>query len=104
MLIFTNLPVVVPPGADLAHPVRSVRVVGLGPLRVLESAAADGADADEEQHHDDVEHGQLVPAPPNVLHHACLARVTPVAQHLGCIVPPIAVGVLGCRGRRVVVA
>lgn len=81
----------------------AIRVVGLGALSVLEGAAADGIDSDENHDHDNVEHRQLVPAPPHVFQHPRLARVTLVAQDRRHIVPPVAVRVL-CHHRRRIVA
>lgn len=101
-LFFMRLPVEVPARADFGHAVMAIGVVGVGPLCVLEGAAADGVDSNEHDHHHDVEHRELVPAPPHVLQHPCFARLALVAQHCRRVVPPVAVRILRHQRHRVV--
>jgi hypothetical protein len=89
-----RVPVVVPARVNLGHLVYPVRVLGEGAAGVPEGAAAAGADADEGDEHDDVEHGDLVPVLAHLLHDAGLARVALVAEDARGVVPAVAVLVL----------
>lgn len=77
----------IPSGVNLGHPVVAIRIIGFSPPGVLESTAANGVDADEDDEHDNVKHRELVPIPSNVFKHTCLARIALVAQHAGVIAP-----------------
>lgn len=85
------------------------RLGGCGSGSVTEGAASAGVEEDEKQEEDDVEDGDVVPVATQLLQHAGLARVAPVAQHAGGVAPPVAVGLLllllgivivGARGGR----
>ena len=89
-----NVPIVVPSWSNFGHSVVTIRVVGFGPLGVTEGTAADGVNTDEEDDNDDVEDGELMPVPSNVLKDTRLTRVAFVAQQVTGIVPPVAVGIL----------
>lgn len=67
------IPVVVPSGSDFGHAVFAVRVIGFSSLGVLESAATNTIDSNEEDEHDNVENRELVPVPCNVFENTSFA-------------------------------
>ena len=67
---------------------------------VLERAAPDGVDDDDEGEEDDVDAGHALPVPLERGHHAGLARPAAVADLVGVVAPLVAVRVGGAQPRR----
>lgn len=85
---------VIPSGSDFGHMILAVGIILFSSLGVSKRTTTDGVNDNEKNEYHNIENRELMPVFSCSLKHTCFARVALEAQHVGCPVPSVAIGVL----------